>query len=73
MIRICGQLFTNDKAQVNYALRANIFGIGLTRANQICAHVGIESGTRMKDLTEEQLAQIRSHRLLLSHVQNEAL
>ncbi len=36
-----------------------IYGIGLTSAQQICEAVGISSSLRVKNLTEDQLVQLR--------------
>ncbi|WP_027120688.1 30S ribosomal protein S13 [Mycoplasmopsis lipofaciens] len=36
-----------------------IFGIGRTRAQEICAQAKIDENIRVKDLTEEQLSAIR--------------
>jgi small subunit ribosomal protein S13 len=38
-----------------------IFGIGRTRAKEICAGVGISPDTRVRDLTEDEVAQLRSY------------
>jgi small subunit ribosomal protein S13 len=37
-----------------------IFGIGRTRSKQICESVGISPNTRVRDLTEEEVAQLRT-------------
>ncbi len=37
----------------------SIYGIGPTRAKNICTTAGIESMTKIKDLLEEQLKKIR--------------
>jgi len=37
-----------------------IFGIGHTTARRICAEAGIEDATRVQDLTEGEVARIRS-------------
>ena len=36
-----------------------IFGIGKTRSKEICDGVGISRDTRVRDLTEEEVAQLR--------------
>ena len=36
-----------------------IYGIGRTRAQQTCAETGINPDTRVKDLTEDDLVQLR--------------
>ena len=38
----------------------SIYGIGLTRSKGICATLGLDPATKVKDLTEEQLDGIRS-------------
>ena len=37
-----------------------IFGIGRTRSKEICDGVGISRDTRVRDLTEEEVAQLRA-------------
>ncbi|WJJ94803.1 30S ribosomal protein S13 [Neopusillimonas aromaticivorans] len=39
----------------------SIFGIGPTRARQICDASGIERTKKVKDLTDEELERIREH------------
>ena len=38
-----------------------IFGIGRTTANQICQSVDINPDTRVRDLTDEEIAKIRTY------------
>ena len=38
-----------------------IFGVGRTRAKEICDGVGISRDTRVRDLTEEEVAQLRTY------------
>ncbi len=38
-----------------------ILGVGRSTANQICAATGIDPNTRVRDLTEEEVAQLRVH------------
>ena len=38
-----------------------IFGIGRTRSKQICDGVGISRDTRVRDLTEDEVAQLRTY------------
>ena len=38
-----------------------ILGIGRTTANQICTATGIDPNTRVRDLTEEEVAHLRAH------------
>jgi small subunit ribosomal protein S13 len=38
-----------------------ILGIGRTTAQRVCAATGIDPNTRARDLTEEEVAQLRTH------------
>jgi small subunit ribosomal protein S13 len=38
-----------------------IFGVGKTRSKEICDGVGISRDTRVRDLTEEEVAQLRAY------------
>ena len=38
----------------------SIYGIGSTRAQAICASTGIEPSTKVRELTEDQLEQLRN-------------
>jgi len=38
-----------------------IFGVGRTRSKEICDGVGISRDTRVRDLTEEEVAQLRTY------------
>jgi small subunit ribosomal protein S13 len=38
-----------------------IFGIGRTRSKEVCDGVGISRDTRVRDLTEEEVAQLRTY------------
>jgi small subunit ribosomal protein S13 len=38
-----------------------IFGVGRTRSKEICESVGISPNTRVRDLTEEEVAQLRAY------------
>ena len=58
MARISGVDIPRNKT-VEIAL-TYIYGIGLTSSQQILARVNIAGGTRVKDLTEEQVNRIRS-------------
>ena len=57
MARIGGVDLPNEK-RIEYAL-PYIFGIGLTLAREILAKTGINPDTRVKDLTENEIAKIR--------------
>ena len=58
MARIAGVNVAEHK-HADVALMA-IYGIGRSRAQKICAAVGIITGTKIKDLTEAQLDKLRS-------------
>jgi small subunit ribosomal protein S13 len=38
-----------------------IFGIGSTRSKEVCEAVGISPDTRVRDLTDEEVAQLRTY------------
>ena len=38
-----------------------ILGIGRTTATQVCTETGIDPNTRVRDLTEEEVAHLRNH------------
>lgn len=38
-----------------------LYGIGRTRAHEICEATGISADTRVRDLTDEEVARIRNH------------
>jgi small subunit ribosomal protein S13 len=38
-----------------------IFGIGNTRAKEICSTLDLDPNTRVRDLTDEEVAKIRNH------------
>jgi small subunit ribosomal protein S13 len=58
MARIAGVNIPVQKHTV-IALRS-IYGIGPTRAQEICAAAGVSPDVKVKDLTEEQLDLLRS-------------
>ena len=58
MARIAGVDIPRDK-RLEVAL-TYIFGIGSSTAAQICEATGVDSGTRVKDLTEEEVLRIRA-------------
>ena len=58
MARISGVDIPRNKT-IEIAL-TYIFGIGLTSSKQILGRVNIAGGTRVKDLTEEQVNRIRT-------------
>lgn len=58
MARIAGVDLPNEK-RVEVAL-TYIYGIGIARANKILAATGVNPNSRIKALTEEQIAKLRS-------------
>lgn len=59
MARISGVDLPNEK-RVEIGL-TYIYGIGRVSSNKILAATGINPDTRVKDLTEEEIASIRKH------------
>jgi small subunit ribosomal protein S13 len=59
MARIAGVDLPREK-RMEIAL-TYIYGIGRTRAQQICEATGIDSSTRARDLTDEEVAKLRSY------------
>lgn len=59
MARISGVDLPNEK-RVEIGL-TYIYGIGRVSSNKILAATGINPDTRVKDLTEDQIASIRKH------------
>ena len=57
MARIAGVDLPNEK-RVEYGL-TYVYGIGVASSNKILAEAGINPDTRVKDLTEDELAKIR--------------
>ncbi len=57
MARIAGVDLPRDK-RVEVAL-SYIYGIGRSRAEAILKHAGVNSDTRVKDLTEDELGRLR--------------
>ncbi|MGA2530129.1 MAG: 30S ribosomal protein S13 [Acidimicrobiales bacterium] len=57
MARISGVDIPREK-RLEIAL-TYIYGIGLTRAQQTCAETGISPDTRVRDLTDEEVARLR--------------
>ena len=59
MARINGVDLPNEKrAEIGLTY---IYGIGRTSAAKMCADLNIVDGTRIKDLTEEQISAIRDY------------
>ena len=57
MARIAGVDLPNEK-RVEYGL-TYVYGIGVKSSHKILAEAGINPDTRVKDLTEDELAKIR--------------
>ncbi|HEX5365210.1 MAG TPA: 30S ribosomal protein S13 [Acidimicrobiales bacterium] len=38
-----------------------IFGVGRTRSRELCAALGIDPDTRVRDLTDDEVTRIRNH------------
>ena len=58
MARIAGVDLPRDK-RIEYAL-TYIYGIGLKTAQRLVAETGIDPDTRARDLTEDEVAKLRS-------------
>jgi small subunit ribosomal protein S13 len=59
MVRIEGVVLPNEK-RVEYGL-TYLFGIGLTRSQEILSQAGISPDVRVKNLTHEQVAAIQKY------------
>jgi small subunit ribosomal protein S13 len=59
MPRLIGVDIPNNK-RLEIAL-TYIYGVGRTTANQICDELKLERGTKARDLTEEQVAQLATY------------
>jgi small subunit ribosomal protein S13 len=59
MARIAGVDLPRDK-RVEYAL-PYIFGVGLSRSQEILAEANVDPNTRVKDLTEAEAQRIREY------------
>ena len=59
MARIAGVDLPRDK-RVDIALRY-IYGIGETRGNEIVKGTGIDGGTKVRDLSEDEVSRIRDY------------
>jgi len=57
LARIAGVDLPRDK-KVEYAL-TYIYGIGLSSAKKIVAAAGVDPNTRMRDLTESEISELR--------------
>jgi small subunit ribosomal protein S13 len=59
MARIAGVDIPRDKRTV--ISLTYIFGVGTTIAQQVCAATGVNESTRVKDLTETEVNQLRTY------------
>ena len=59
MARIAGVDLPRDK-RVDIALRY-IYGVGETRGNEIVKGTGIDGGTKVRDLSEDEVSRIRDY------------
>jgi small subunit ribosomal protein S13 len=59
MARIAGVNLPNQK-RLEIGL-TYIFGIGQSAARDICAALGLSQDTKVRDLTEEEVARLRDH------------
>jgi small subunit ribosomal protein S13 len=59
MARVAGVDLPRDK-RLEIGL-THIFGIGLTRSQQICQELKLSPDTKIKDLTEDEAARVRRH------------
>jgi small subunit ribosomal protein S13 len=59
MARIAGVDIPREK-RLEIAL-TYILGIGRTTATKVCTDTGIDPNTRVRDLTEEEVAHLRNH------------
>lgn len=57
MIRVAGVILP-PKKHIKIAL-LSVFGIGLTRALQICQKIGLNPSTKVSDLTEQAIKSIQ--------------
>jgi small subunit ribosomal protein S13 len=58
MARISGVDIPREKRLV--VALTYIFGVGPTRARQVCEAVGVNPDTRVRDLTDDEVSQIRT-------------
>lgn len=59
MARIAGVDLPRDK-RLEIGL-TYIYGIGLSRAQEICAEVGVDPDTRVRSLTDDEAAKVRRY------------
>jgi small subunit ribosomal protein S13 len=59
MARIAGVNLPNQK-RLEIGL-TYIYGIGRSTANQVCAEIGIDTNTKVRDLTDEEVTRLRTY------------
>ena len=59
MARIAGVDIPREKRTV--VSLTYIYGIGPTLARQICVEAGVDESTRLRDLTDEEVAKLRNY------------
>lgn len=59
MARIAGVDIPREKRTV--ISLTYIYGIGPTLAHQVCAEAGVDESTRLRDLTDEEVARLRNY------------
>jgi len=59
MARIAGVNLPNQK-RLEIGL-TYIYGIGQSRARQVCAVLGLSTDTKIRDLTDEEVTRLRNH------------
>lgn len=59
MARIAGVDIPREKRTV--VSLTYIYGIGPTLARQICVEAGVDESTRLRDLTDEEVARLRNY------------
>lgn len=57
MARVAGVDIPREK-RLEVAL-TYIYGVGPSRAKEVCAAAGVDPGTRVRDLTDEEVARVR--------------
>ena len=57
MARVSGVDIPRDK-RLEISL-TYIYGIGLTRSRQVCAETGVDSDTRVRSMTDDEVAKVR--------------
>ena len=66
MARIAGVNIPDNKHAV--ISLTYIYGVGRTTAQQICAATGVNPAAKIKDLSDEQIEQLRGEEIGRAHV-----